>query len=107
MAAGLRRKWRLKTCSHGLIATKGITVGTLIHHARLNGAPDIGDAIADETGDAAENVPNWVANMNGKYAYVEAQKSIYRFEFDDFAKPVELKTEYQNAKLEISRKRQG
>ena len=41
--------------------------------------------------------------MNRKYAYVEAQKSIYRFEYDDFAKPVELKTEYQNAKLEISR----
>ena len=29
------------------------------------------------------------------------RRSIYRFEFDDFAKPVELKTEYQNAKLEI------
>ena len=53
---------------------KGITVGTLIHHARHNGCPDIGDAIADDAGDAPENVPNWVANMNGKYAYVEAQK---------------------------------
>ena len=37
-------------------------------------APDRGDAIADDAGDAPENVPNWVANMNGKYAYVEAQK---------------------------------
>ena len=100
---GARAQAAIETLFSRFDATKGITVGTLIHHARLNGAPDIGDAIADETGDAADNVPNWVANMNGKYAYVEAQKSIYRFEFDDFAKPVELKTEYQNAKLKISR----
>lgn len=46
----------------------------------------------------AETV-NWVQELNAKYAWVEAPKSIFRFEFGDFIKQNELVTQYKNAPL--------
>ena len=46
----------------------------------------------------AETV-NWVQEFNAKYAWVEAPKSIFRFEFGDFIKQNELVTQYKNAPL--------
>ena len=86
------------------------TIRTLFYHARQHGY--VGavtfdgmideDRHAGEVGADSADVPIWVAKLNEKYAYVEAQKNIYRFDFGDFIKPSELKVQYQNAKLEIS-----
>ncbi|WP_445809434.1 primase-helicase family protein [Yoonia sp.] len=43
--------------------------------------------------------PQWLQEFNAKYAWVEAPKSIYRFEFSDYIKQGELATQYKNDPL--------
>lgn len=54
------------------------------------------DALNDE---ANISVPEWVAEMNGKFAWVEAQKTFYRFEHEDFIREQELVTHFKNRPL--------
>lgn len=83
-------------------AKGGISVGTLTYHARQNGYVDHTDQEAAQPGEQPSTAPDWVDQMNKKYAWVEAQKTIYRFDFGDFVKTSELKTQYLNAKLQVS-----
>jgi hypothetical protein len=44
----------------------------------------------------ALNTKSWLTELNSKYAWVEKQQSIYRFEFEDFIEPSKLHLQYQN-----------
>lgn len=49
----------------------------------------------------ALNTKSWLAELNSKYAWVEKQQSIYRFEFGDFIEPSKLHLQYQNDLLSV------
>jgi hypothetical protein len=86
----------------GYDANRGTSIGTLIYHARKNGYVDRADPGSTQPGEHSSTALDWVDQMNRQYAWVEAQKTIYRFDFGDFVKTSELKTQYLNAKLQVS-----
>lgn len=95
---GARARKQIGDLFSGYDADRGTSIATLVHHARQHGYVERANPATRE---CASDVPNWVGQMNKKYAWVEAQKTIYRFEFGDFAKTSELKTQYLNAKLQV------
>ena len=58
--------------------------------------------LADEVENAPDGhrgIPSWVEEFNAKYAWVESQKTFYRYDFGDFIKQGELVTQHKNRPL--------
>lgn len=98
---GAKARKQIRDLFNGYDDSRGTSIGTLIHHARKNGYIDHAEPDTRQIVERSSRAPDWVGQMNKKYAWVEAQKTIYRFDFGDFAKTSELKTQYLNAKLQV------
>ncbi len=73
----------------------GISLGTLAHYAKESGWVDT--AIAVPT-DAA---PQWMQDLNAKFAWIETNASIFRLEYGNFIEPSKFKTQHDNQKITV------
>ena len=57
---------------------------------------------ADDSGNSSPRVAGWVNEINQKYAWIEANASIYRLEYGDFIEPAKFKTQMDNQTVSVN-----
>ncbi len=80
---------------HSFDPAGGINLGTLFHFAKEAGWVDTTVAVPI---DAA---PQWVQELNTKFAWIEENASIFRLEFSNFIDPAKFKTQHDNQKIAV------
>lgn len=71
----------------------GIGFGTLVHHAKRHGWID--DATQAEPSEQKQ-LPEWLEELNEKYALIENPPSIYRMEYGNCIDPTKFKLQLDN-----------
>jgi hypothetical protein len=69
------------------------TMGTVVMMARDGGWID--------PRKAAPVMPDWVAQINGEYAWIEVDASIYRLRYGDFIEPAKFKVQFNNQTIMV------
>jgi hypothetical protein len=85
-------------------ADGGISFGTLVYHAKQHrwNPPAPQQQTSDQT-----QPTNWVETINRNYAWIEANASIYRLEYENFIEPMKFKTQLDNQSVFIGSKSFG
>ncbi len=79
---------------------KAQTFDAAISADQLRKMLGIGDAV-DDAGNFASSGTGWVDEINQKYAWIEANASIYRLEYGDFIEPAKFKTQMDNRTVSV------
>ena len=74
----------------------GIGLGTFFHIAKESGWLDPTAVIPIDA------TPQWMQELNNKFAWIEANASIFRLEFSDFIVPSKFKTQHDNQKIAVA-----
>ncbi|MFA6312656.1 MAG: primase-helicase family protein [Sterolibacterium sp.] len=83
--------------------TKAKTFDANFTLADLLAIPGINPSAGEsQTNDAETSSPiSWVNSINQKYAWIEADASIYRLDYGDFIRPADFKTQLDNQTVSI------
>jgi hypothetical protein len=82
-----------------------ITIGTLIRLAKVAGykgaMPNQGSLLDNSLPVSSPDCPQWLAEMNAHYAWIERCGGIYRLDYGDFIDPATFKFQHDNRLIEV------